>query len=113
MNISNNNDAVFDQIADRLLRTLERALGNFDPDEIDAELAGDVLTITVLNQQKMIINRHRAARQIWMAANRQAWHFDKVPDSDVWTVEKTGEELFGTIGRVLSTMLQRDVQIVV
>lgn len=102
---------LFDQKADRKLRTLERVLESFDPDEVDAELAGDVLTITVKNKEKIIINRHRAARQIWMAAARQAWHFDEDLVSGLWKTEKSSEELTTTLEHVLSKALGRTIHI--
>src|SRR3954466_7599978 len=64
-----------DKIADAELRHLEKSLGEIDPDELDVELSQGVLTGTFSDGQKLIINSHHAAGQIWMAAFRTAWHF--------------------------------------
>lgn len=91
MNPKEQEDSAFDRSADAQLRRIEKALSGFDPDELDAYLGGDVLTITLGNGQKIIINRHRAARQIWMAALRRAWHFDPAP-AGTWRTAKPAEK---------------------
>ena len=100
----------FERRAEHTLRLLEKRLCSFDPDEIDPDLASDVLTITVLNRDKIIINRHRAARQIWVAAMRKAWHFNE-DAMGLWTIEKTGEELWTTVESVLSSLLGKNINI--
>ena len=72
-------EAEFDRAADRELHALERVLSELDPDEVDVELSSGVLTLTLGDGQKVIVNSHRAARQIWMAAFRNAWHFTPQP----------------------------------
>jgi len=54
---------------------------------------------------RYVVNSHRAARQIWMAAERSAWHFDFRPDEKRWVAEKSGEELWSTVSRVLTRRL--------
>ena len=47
MNPKENLDNAFDTLAEGELRRLERALSGFDPDEVDASIGGDVLTLTL------------------------------------------------------------------
>ena len=94
-------DAAFDKLADGELRRLERALSKFDPDEVEAYLGGDVLNITLGNDAKIVINRHRAARQIWMAALCRAWHFTPAEENGVWTWRTQKEELRQTLAGLL------------
>lgn len=109
MNPREKQDAEFDKVADAMLRRLERAVSVFDPDEVEVEMAGDVLNLTLGSGQKIVINRHRAARQIWMAAQRKAWHFDPDADGNVW---KVGEaELTATLEQALSSLLSRPVKL--
>lgn len=119
MNPKEQEDGAFDRSADAQLRRIEKALAGFDPDELDAYLGGDVLTITLGNGQKIIINRHRAARQIWMAALRRAWHFDPAP-AGTWRTGKladkpgdksTEAELIGTLEEVLTQQLGRPIRL--
>jgi len=49
---------------------------------------------------RIVINSHRAARQIWMAAVSTAWHFDPAGEG-VWRASRTGEELRPTLSRLL------------
>src|SRR5881227_441191 len=99
----------FDLIADAELRHLESRLGDFDPDEIEVELSQGVLTLTLGDDSKIVINSHHAAGEIWMAAYRQAWHF--APKEEAGRVEwrTAKDELRGTLSQILSEKLQRDV----
>ncbi|MFO0577645.1 MAG: iron donor protein CyaY [Polyangia bacterium] len=108
MNPKELEDSAFDRRADTQLRRIEKALGALDPDEVEAYLGGDVLTITLGSGQKIIINRHRAARQIWMAALRRAWHFDPDP-SGAWRTKDA--ELVSTLEQVLSEQLGRPIRL--
>lgn len=107
MNPREQEDQDFDALADAQLRRLERALAAFDPDEVEADLAGDVLSLVLGDGTKIVINRHRAARQIWMAALRRAWHFDPDRETGTWRTPK--EELISTLEGVLSERLGRTV----
>ena len=50
------------------LRLLVDALDGEFADELDAELESDILTIEFADGTRYVVNSHRAARQIWMAA---------------------------------------------
>lgn len=107
--------------------TLERLVSGFDACEIEgpedvfqgsaraepfeAELQGGILTIEFRDGTKYVVNSHRAARQIWMAAERSAWHFDWVSDRGSWISAKTGEELWATLERVVSQKLGRTLHL--
>ncbi|UQA57898.1 iron donor protein CyaY [Polyangium aurulentum] len=93
----------FERVADEELRKLERALG--DVDQIEMDLSMGVLTIEFSDGIKYVINSHRAARQIWMAAERNAWHFDYHDDDGKWTSAKDRAELWSTVEGVLSRKL--------
>lgn len=120
MNPREQEDHAFDQLADSQLKRLERALISYDPDELEAEKAGDVLNITLFAEQpqccKIVLNRHRAARQIWMSAQRRAWHFDPQTDAagkTTWHTQAHGhdEELIATLQSTLSAILKRPIQL--
>lgn len=110
MNPREMDDSAFDKMADAELRAIERAVEDFDPDEVESTLGGDVLTLGLPGGGKIIVNRHRAARQIWMAAARQAWHFDPQPDG-TWKTDRTHDELWATLERVLSEQLRRPIKV--
>lgn len=109
MNPREKEDFEFDKWADATLRKLEQAVSVFDPDEVEVELAGDVLTLAFADEQKIVVNRQRAGRQIWMAAKRKAWHF--CPDA-TGTHWRAGEhELWATLETVLAGQLGRAVHL--
>jgi CyaY protein len=102
-------EQLFDQIADAELTLLERRLGEIDPDELEVELSMGVLTLTFGDDSKAVVNSHRAARQIWMAANRQAWHFSPVKEGDAWIWRTADAELRATLAQVIGARIGRSV----
>jgi CyaY protein len=89
------------------LGALVEALDAF-PDELFAELGGDVITVEFNDQSRYVINSHLAARQIWLAAERSAWHFDPTSDGS-WIDRKSGAELWAKVAELLSKKLGRAV----
>ena len=75
------------------LSLLVDALDGF-ADELFAELGGDVLTIEFTDQVRYVINSHLAARQIWLAAERSAWHFDYDEARGQW-IDRRPAQSFG------------------
>ena len=102
---------LYDKIADAELHALERALGDIDPDELDVELSQGVLTLTFADGQKVIVNSHRAAGEIWMAAFRQAWHFGPRQEDGKWMWRTADAELHQTLRDVLSKKLGHAVAV--
>lgn len=94
------------------LRALVDAFDALDLEGVEAELSSDILTMEFRDGSKYVMNSHRAARQIWMAAERAAWHFDWVPERAVWVAHKTGDELWSTVCRVVSAKLGQEVALV-
>lgn len=107
-------EAKFDKLADAELRHLERALGECDPDELEVDLASGVLTITLADGAKIVINSHRAAGQIWMAGFRTAWHFSPTEPKDAsgrWEWRTQAEELRSALARVLAEKVGHPIAI--
>ena len=96
----------YDLLAFPELRALIRALDGIEHPDVEAELASDILTIEFSDGTRYVVNSHRAARQIWMAAERNAWHFDWVPDKKRWIAQKSGDELGSTVSRVIGERLR-------
>lgn len=90
----------FNALADQMLAQIEQLLEACEVD-IDFELKdGGVLEITCANGSKIIVNRHTAAREIWVAARSGGFHFRH--DNDRWIGTRDGELLLGAISRCLS-----------
>ena len=93
-------DASFDRVARDELHALENAFAEIDPDDVEVSTSDGVLRLDLRDGTRIVINSHRAARQIWMAAVASAWHFDPSGDGS-WRAAKTGEELRPTLARLL------------
>jgi CyaY protein len=95
-------EADFDRVARDELRHLEDALAEVDPDDVEVSSSDGVLRLDLRDGTRIVINSHRAARQIWMAAVSTAWHFDPAPAAGgSWTASKTGDELRPTLARLI------------
>jgi CyaY protein len=99
------NELDYDAVAAPELLRLISSLDELTSDAIEAELASDILTIEFADGARYVLNSHRAARQIWLSAERSAWHFDFLPEAKSWVAAKTGDELWATLNRLLSDKL--------
>jgi CyaY protein len=94
-------ESTFDQAARDELHAIEDGLADIDPDDVEIVTSDGILRLDLRDGTKIVINSHRAARQIWMAAVASAWHFDPLPEGR-WVAAKTGDELRATITRLLA-----------
>ena len=99
----------YDAVAAPELHALIARIDALPNDTLEAELASDILTIEFSDGTRYVLNSHRAARQIWLSAERSAWHFDYALDSKTWVAAKTGDELWATLDRLLSSKLGEPV----
>jgi CyaY protein len=98
-------ETTFDQIARDELAVVEEWFDDVDPDDIEITTSDGVLTLLFRNGVRVVINSHRAARQIWMAAVATAWHFDFREQDARWHDSKTGAELRDTLSGVIHEQL--------
>ena len=98
----------FEKAADDELQRLSSALDGVD--DLEADLQMGVLTVVFADGARYVVNSHRAAKQIWGAAESSAWHFDPPADGR-WVASKNGDELWSTVERLLSTKLSRPVKL--
>jgi CyaY protein len=78
------NEIEFDKIARDELRYIEEQLMDIDPDDIEVSSSDGVLTLDLRDGTRIVVNSHRAARQIWMAGASTAWHFDHSQSDGKW-----------------------------
>ena len=93
-------EAAFDHAAREELTHIEDAFADVDPDQVEVSVSDGVLRLDLRYGTKIVINSHRAARQIWMAAIASAWHFDPIADG-TWRASKSGDELRSTVIRLV------------
>ncbi len=101
----------FVKLSARALEHIEERLAELEHEALDVDLAADVLTLSFADGSKFIINAHSAAGQIWMAADRSAWHFDWVPERGQWVASKSDEELMSTVARTVGAKLGMDIEL--
>lgn len=90
----------FNALADAALRRIEDAIEASGAD-VDLEVKpGGILELEFDNGSKIVINRHTAAREIWLAAKSGGFHFR--PQGDHWVGTRDGEDLMVAIGRCMS-----------
>jgi CyaY protein len=90
----------FEALAGEALRSIERAL---DQSGVDADVElkeGGVLELEFGNGSKIIVNRHGAAREIWVAARSGGFHFRW--DGSAWRDTRDGTELFAALSKLVS-----------
>jgi CyaY protein len=90
----------FETLAARTLERIERAL---DESGVAADIElkeGGVLELEFDDGSRMIVNRHGAAREIWVAARSGGFHFRW--DGEAWRDTRAGTELFAALSKLVS-----------
>ena len=83
--------------ADAMLARIEAALDACDAD-IDFEIKpGGVIEVEFDDDSKIIVNRHTAAREIWIAARSGGYHFKF--DGGRWVGTRDGADLMAILSR--------------
>jgi CyaY protein len=89
------------RLADTTFKTLFDAFDDIDPEDVDIDSAGDVITLSFKSGKRCVINTQRPVRQIWLAGGSRAWHFSW--DGTRWLDDKgSGDELFTTLASIVS-----------
>ena len=95
-------EPTYQKLADAAFRAISDGFDGVDSDVVDCEQAGDVVTLTLPGGKRCIVNTQRPTRQIWLAANAQAWHFSWDEATRRWLDDKgRAEDLFATIARIV------------
>jgi CyaY protein len=106
-------EATFDEQGRAELAYIEEKLADVDPDDVEISTSDGVLTLGLRDGVRVVINTHRAARQIWMAAVASAWHFDPPAPEDPDGRWRTagGDELRATVETVIRERLGLSVEL--
>ncbi|THF60217.1 iron donor protein CyaY [Pseudothauera rhizosphaerae] len=93
-------ESAFNALAEAELARIEAALEDCGADlDIEAK-PGGILEVEFDDGSKMIINRHSAAREIWVAARSGGFHFR--PQDGAWIAARDGAELYALLSRLVS-----------
>ncbi len=94
------NETDFEALAGAALERVERALEASGVDVDFESKDGGVLEIEFADGSKIIVNRHGAAREIWVAARSGGFHFRW--DGSAWRDTRDRTELFAALSKLVS-----------
>jgi CyaY protein len=94
------NQADFEALADAALEQIQLALEASGSDADVQSKADGVIELTFEDDSRMVINRHGAAREIWVAARSGGFHFRW--DGTAWRDTREGTELFAALSKLVS-----------
>lgn len=94
-------EATFKQLTHDVMERVRRGVDAEDPDVVEAVMEAEVLKLVFPSKTPFVLNTQRPVREVWLAADRQAWHFRY--DGARWIDKKgTGAELFSTLSELLA-----------
>jgi CyaY protein len=100
----------YQRLADETFRRIEDLFKDVDAEDVDIERTGDTIALVFKGGKKCVVNTQRPTRQIWLAANARAWHFDWDAAAAKWIDDKgQGVELFGQIRAIVKQNAGIDV----
>ena len=103
-------ESAFNALAEAELARIESALEDCGVD-IDIEpKPGGILELEFDNGSKMIINRHTAAREIWVAAKSGGFHFRPLDGN--WVNTRGGDDLWEMLAALASAQAGAAVRLV-
>ncbi len=84
----------FSEQADAVFQRIEQVLDNCAAD-IDYDSNGSVLEMEFADGGKLIVNRHVANREIWLAAKSGGFHY--AMQDGRWRSQRDGSELYAKL----------------
>jgi CyaY protein len=106
------NETEFTIEADRTLAAIGQALdAALEASDADADwtLRDGILEIECGDGSKLVVNRHAANREIWVAARSGGFHYR--PERGSWLDTRTGEQLADALARLLREQAELDVDL--
>jgi len=94
-----------DDFAEQAEHTLDRLEQALDACGLDYERKeGGIIEIELADGARVIVNRHAAAREIWVAARAGGFHYRW--DGAAWRDTRDGSELFSVLSRLVGAVLK-------
>ena len=100
-------EKTFRTIADGVIERVRKALDNEDPDVVEGVLEAGVLKIVFPKGPPFVLNLQPPVREVWLAADRLAWHFRY--EADRWIDKKSGADLYATLTDLLAAKLGKTI----
>ena len=103
------NDSEFNALADQALQRIEAGLERVEADLDFAMISAGVLEIELPDGSKVVVNRHTAAQEIWVAARAGGFHFRW--DGTAWRDTRDKSELMAALSALLSAQSGESIQL--
>ncbi len=101
-------EPAFRLLVDETLTALADQVDELDPDEIDSTLSYGVLKCLFESSGKTILlSQQVPLREIWLSANRSAWHFDQTDGT--WLERDTREPMLPILSKLFTEHLGEPV----
>lgn len=101
-------EAEFLPLAKAVIGRVRQAIDAEDPDVVECVPDADVVKIAFPSGPPFVLNQQRPVKELWLAADRQAWHFRF--DGAAWVDKRSGEELFFVVGREIARRCGRTLR---
>lgn len=103
------NDSEFNALADEALTRIEAGLEKSGADMDFAMISSGVLEIELSDGSKVIVNRHAAAQEVWVAARSGGFHFRW--DGRAWRDTRNQGELMASLSALLSAQSGESIRL--
>ena len=103
------NDSEFNALAEAVLKRIEAGLDACGADLDFAMVSAGVLEIEFSDASKIIVNRHGAAQEMWVAARSGGFHFRW--DGHAWRDTRDNGELLTALSRLVSAQAGESVNL--
>lgn len=103
------NDSEFNALADEALTRIEAGLERSGADLDFAMISSGVLEIELPDGSKVVVNRHSAAQEVWVAARSGGFHFRW--DGLAWRDTRDQSELMVSLSALLSAQSGESIRL--
>ena len=103
------NDSEFNALADQALQRIEAGLERVEADLDFAMISAGVLEIELPDGSKVVVNRHTAAQEVWVAARAGGFHFRW--DGGAWRDTRDKSDLMAALSALLSAQSGETIEI--
>ena len=98
----------FKELTSEIYEMIFDSFEEFDPDEVEADLYLDNVTITFANGTRFVVNRQVPVSQLWLATKRNGYHFNYQEESGSWVCDKTAKDFWSIFSQEVSEVLGRE-----
>ena len=92
-------EATFLDLSKTALGRIRDAVDACDPDVVECVPDADVVKVVFPTGLPYVLNTQRPVKEIWLAADRNAWHFRF--DGQAWIDKRSGDELIAAMVRLV------------